>query len=73
MSSTAVETPTAIRPFAVHVSQDLLDDLRRRIAATRRPDRETVANQSQGVQLATIQELVRYRGNEYDSEGSRRG
>ncbi len=55
-----------IRPFRVHVPQEALDDLRRRIAATRWPDRETVADQSQGVQLATMKELVRYWGTEYD-------
>ena len=56
----------AIRPFQVDVPQEDLDDLRRRIAATRWPEKETVADQSQGVQLATMQELVRYWGNEYD-------
>jgi hypothetical protein len=57
---------TAIRPFEVHVPEEDLVDLRRRIAATRWPERETVADQSQGVQLATMQELVRYWGTEYD-------
>jgi pimeloyl-ACP methyl ester carboxylesterase len=57
---------TAIRPFEVHVPEDDLVDLRRRIAATRWPERETVADQSQGVQLATMQELMRYWGTEYD-------
>ncbi|MDZ8082259.1 MAG: epoxide hydrolase family protein [Nostoc sp. SerVER01] len=56
----------AIRPFRVHVPQEALVDLRRRIAATRWPDKETVADQSQGVQLATMKELVRYWGTEYD-------
>jgi pimeloyl-ACP methyl ester carboxylesterase len=55
-----------IRPFRVHVPQAALDDLRRRIAATRWPDKETVADQSQGVQLLTMKELVRYWGKEYD-------
>ena len=50
-----VETPTGIRPFNVSVPEDELADLRRRIAATRWPDRETDA--SQGVQLETIQAL----------------
>jgi pimeloyl-ACP methyl ester carboxylesterase len=58
--------PAAIRPFEVHVPEEDLADLRRRIAATRWPERETVADQSQGVQLATMQELVRYWGTEYD-------
>jgi pimeloyl-ACP methyl ester carboxylesterase len=56
----------AIRPFRIHVPQAALDDLRRRLAATRWPDQETVADQSQGVQLATMKELVRYWGTEYD-------
>jgi pimeloyl-ACP methyl ester carboxylesterase len=55
-----------IRPFRVHVPQAAIDDLRRRIAATRWSDQETVADQSQGVQLATMKELVRYWGAEYD-------
>jgi pimeloyl-ACP methyl ester carboxylesterase len=57
---------TAIRPFHVEVPEDDLVDLRRRIAATRWPERETVADQSQGVQLATIQELARYWSTDYD-------
>ncbi|BAY49402.1 haloalkane dehalogenase 2 [Scytonema sp. HK-05] len=57
---------SAIRPFHVHVPQAALVDLRRRIAATRWSDKETVADQSQGVQLATMKELVRYWGTEYD-------
>ena len=56
----------AIRPFRSNVPDEQLADLRRRIAATRWPDRETVNDQSQGVQLAKLQELVRYWGTEYD-------
>jgi pimeloyl-ACP methyl ester carboxylesterase len=56
----------AIRPFRIHVPQTALEDLRRRLAATRWPDKETVADQSQGVQLATMKELIRYWGTEYD-------
>jgi pimeloyl-ACP methyl ester carboxylesterase len=56
----------SIRPFKVHVPQSKLDDLRRRINATRWPDKETVGDQSQGVQLAKLQELVRYWGKGYD-------
>jgi pimeloyl-ACP methyl ester carboxylesterase len=56
----------AIRPFRVDVPDEQLVDLRRRIAATRWPDRETVNDQSQGVQLAKFQELVRYWGTDYD-------
>ena len=56
----------SIRPFRVHVPQEALDDLRRRLKATRWPDRETVPDQSQGAQLAKLQELVRYWGADYD-------
>jgi pimeloyl-ACP methyl ester carboxylesterase len=62
---TAAEDPS-IRPFKVQVPQAALDDLRRRIAATRWPDKETVVDQSQGAQLAKLQELVRYWGSGYD-------
>jgi pimeloyl-ACP methyl ester carboxylesterase len=55
-----------IRPFKVHVPQEAIDDLRRRITATRWSDKETVSDQSQGVQLATMKELVRYWGTKYD-------
>ncbi len=65
MSST-VETATDIRTFEIDFSEDDLADLRRRIQATRWPEQETVADQSQGVQLATIQTLARYWGSEYD-------
>jgi hypothetical protein len=54
-AATAAQDSTAIRPFTVPtVPQAALDDLRRRIAATRWPEKETVADQSQGVQLATM-------------------
>src|SRR5688500_10371884 len=56
----------SIRPFTVHVPQAELDDLRRRIAATRWSDRETVTDRSQGVQLEKLQALVRYWGTDYD-------
>ncbi|MBD2033532.1 epoxide hydrolase [Leptolyngbya sp. FACHB-321] len=56
----------AIRPFRVQVPQVAIDDLRQRIAATRWTDKETVTDQSQGVQLATMKELVRYWGTKYD-------
>ena len=61
-----VPAADAIRPFTVNVPQSALDDLRRRIAATRWPDRETVADQSQGVQLERLQALARYWGSDYD-------
>jgi pimeloyl-ACP methyl ester carboxylesterase len=57
---------TAIRPFHVDVPEAALVDLRKRIAATRWPARETVTDQSQGVQLEKIQGLVRYWGTDYD-------
>src|SRR5262249_52567315 len=56
----------AIRPFHAHVPQEALEDLRSRIAATHWPGKETVDDPSQGVQLARIQELVRYWGTGYD-------
>jgi pimeloyl-ACP methyl ester carboxylesterase len=56
----------AIRPFRVDVPQAEIDELRRRLRATRFPEKETVSDQSQGVQLATIRELVRYWGTDYD-------
>jgi pimeloyl-ACP methyl ester carboxylesterase len=56
----------SIRPFRVRVPQEEIDDLRRRLAATRWPDRETVADRSQGAQLAALRELVRYWGSGYD-------
>jgi len=55
-----------IRPFHVHFSQAALDDLRRRVAATRWPDKETVNDDSQGVQLATMQKLAKYWGTDYN-------
>ena len=61
-----VVTAIEIRPFRVDVPEEELADLRRRIAATRWPEKETVADESQGVQLATMQELVRYWGTEYN-------
>jgi Epoxide hydrolase N terminus len=57
---------TAIRPFEVGIADRALEDLRRRIAATRWPSRELVADRSQGVQLATLQELARYWTSDYD-------
>ena len=58
--------PTAIRPFRFTASKEALDDLRRRIGATNWPERETVPDASQGVQLATMQKLARYWATEYD-------
>jgi pimeloyl-ACP methyl ester carboxylesterase len=61
-----LEDDDTIRPFTVGVAQEALDDLRRRLTATRWPEKETVADATQGVQLATMQELVRYWGTDYD-------
>jgi Epoxide hydrolase N terminus len=55
-----IESATEIRPFSVEVPEEQLDDLRRRIAATRWPTKELVEDRSQGVQLATLQQLARY-------------
>jgi pimeloyl-ACP methyl ester carboxylesterase len=57
---------TEIRPFHVDVSDEMLDDLRRRIGETRWPTKELVPDRSQGVQLTTLQELARYWASEYD-------
>jgi pimeloyl-ACP methyl ester carboxylesterase len=64
--SNTVQTATEIRTFQVDVPQEQLDDLRRRIEATRWPSKELVEDRSQGVQLATLRELVRYWSTEYD-------
>jgi pimeloyl-ACP methyl ester carboxylesterase len=58
--------PDAIRPFRVNIPDEALVDLRRRIHATRWPERETVSDASQGVQLATVQSLARYWETDYD-------
>jgi pimeloyl-ACP methyl ester carboxylesterase len=67
-SAQAGEGPqdTALRPFRINVPEEALVDLRRRLAATRWPDRETVTDDSQGAQLATMQELARYWQTNYD-------
>jgi pimeloyl-ACP methyl ester carboxylesterase len=56
----------AIRPFRANVAESDVADLRKRLAATRWPDKETVADDSQGVQLARLQELIRYWATGYD-------
>jgi pimeloyl-ACP methyl ester carboxylesterase len=61
-----VETATEIRPFHFEIPEDKIDDLRRRIAATRWPSKELVEDRSQGVQLATMQELARYWAEDYN-------
>lgn len=62
----AATDANAIRPFRVDFPEEALVDLRRRINATRWPDRETVSDQSQGIQLARLQQLARYWGTQYD-------
>jgi pimeloyl-ACP methyl ester carboxylesterase len=59
-------TEVAIRPFHINIPEEDLVELRRHIAATRWPEKETVADQSQGVPLATMQELARYWATGYD-------
>jgi pimeloyl-ACP methyl ester carboxylesterase len=61
-----VETAMEVRPFHIDVPEDELADLRRRLTATRWPDKETVTDQSQGAQLSKMQELIRYWGSDYD-------
>jgi hypothetical protein len=62
----ATKEKTGVRPFTIEVPEADLQELRARIAATRWPDKETVEDQSQGPQLATLQELARYWLEEYD-------
>ncbi len=64
-SAAAVERE-AVRPFRINIPEEALVDLRRRVKATRWPDKETVADPSQGVQLATIQRLARYWATDHD-------
>ena len=70
MSATEVSeqtgSDTAIRPFDVGFPEEELTDLRRRVNATRWPERETVSDDSQGVPLSMMQELARYWGSDYD-------
>jgi pimeloyl-ACP methyl ester carboxylesterase len=64
--STTVEPATDIRPFNVAIPQEEIDDLLRRIAATRWPSKELVQDRSQGVQLATLKALADYWMSDYD-------
>lgn len=61
-----IERDAAVRPFTITTDQAEIDELQRRIRATRWPERETVPDPSQGVQLATIRELAGYWATEYD-------
>jgi len=65
-STATQQSKDAVRPFDVNVPEADLADLRRRIHATKWPERETVSDASQGVQLATMQALARYWGTDYD-------
>src|ERR1700758_2891527 len=65
-SAVKAVTGEAIRPFRINIPEDDLVDLRRRLAATRWPEKETVADDSQGVPLSTMHELVRHWQTDYD-------
>ena len=62
----AMNADPAVRPFRVNIAEEAIADLKRRIAAWRPPEREPVDDQSQGVQLATVQHLANYWATEYD-------
>src|SRR5687767_5160675 len=64
--STTLDSTTEIRSFHIEIPEAQLDDLRRRVTATRWPTTELVADRSQGVQLATMRELARYWTGDYD-------
>ena len=66
MTTPEQQAGSVIRPFTVQIREEALDDLRRRLAATRWPTREIVGDRSQGVQLATMQALRQYWSAEYD-------
>ena len=68
-ASTKSATAERVRPFTVDIPDEQMDDLRSRIEATRLPPKETVEDASQGVQLATTQELLRYWGSDYNMGG----
>ena len=69
----ATDTNTAVRPFHVDIGEEDVVDLRRRIAAWRPPDRAPVDDQSQGVQLTTVQNLADYWATEYNMPPADRG
>ena len=66
VQSAASAENKSIRPFRINVPEEAIVDLRRRINATKWPERETVTDASQGVQLATTQKLARYWATDYD-------
>ncbi|MDP4129653.1 MAG: epoxide hydrolase N-terminal domain-containing protein, partial [Bacteroidota bacterium] len=65
-ANTDLRSSGEIRPFHVKISEAAITDLRKRIKDTRWPDRETVYDESQGVQLATMQKLAQYWETDYD-------
>ena len=65
-ASAQQDRPTSIRPFQFRASDEALAELKRRIRATQWPEKETVADKSQGVPLATMQELARYWATDHD-------
>src|SRR6476659_477602 len=65
-ASTKTATAEEVRPFSIDIPEEQIEDLRRRIDATRLPTKELVPDRSQGVQLETIQQLARYWATEYD-------
>ena len=65
-NTAAMNAGPAVRPFHVDIAEEAIADLRRRIAAWRPPEREPVDDQSQGVQLATVQGLANYWATDYD-------
>jgi hypothetical protein len=68
-TGTQTDDEGAIRPFTIEFPNDAVDDMRRRVAATRWPERETVDDDSQGVPLALMQDLARYWATDYDWRG----
>src|SRR5690349_2128192 len=66
MTTLQTRTDIEVRPFSIHVPEEALTDMRRRVAATRWPSKELVADESQGVQLATLQALMQYWATEHD-------
>src|SRR5690349_21079234 len=66
MTTMPTRTEVEVRPFSVHFPEEALADMRQRVAATRWPSKELVADDSQGVQLATLQALTRYWATEHD-------
>ena len=65
-STTAEGSNVSIRPFQIDIPEESLQELRRRVATTRWPDRETVDDRTQGIQLARVQQLVDYWATDYD-------